>query len=97
MTNSFNESNEQYIIYIRLGESVPRLKDNIEKIIKIGQGDYKTVLTKHNTDTMASIWDMRHSYIHSLKEMRQNLSFQKFQTLWIFTNIIFSQQQIKIH
>ena len=24
-----NESNEQYILYIRLGESDPRLKDNI--------------------------------------------------------------------
>lgn len=51
-----NESNEQYILYIRLGESDPRLKDNIEKIIEIGQGDNKTVLTKHNTDTRASIW-----------------------------------------
>ena len=28
-----NESNEQYILYIRLGESDSRLKDNIEKII----------------------------------------------------------------
>ena len=51
-----NESNEQYILYIRLGERDPRLKDNIEKIIEIGQGDNKTVLTKHNTDARTSIW-----------------------------------------
>jgi hypothetical protein len=51
-----NESNEQYILYIRLGERDPRLKDNIEKIIEIGQGDNKTVLTKHNTDARSSIW-----------------------------------------
>jgi hypothetical protein len=51
-----NENNEQYILYIRLGESDPRLKDNIEKIIEIGQGDNKTVLTKHNTDARSSIW-----------------------------------------
>jgi hypothetical protein len=50
-----NENNEQYILYIRLGESDPRLKDNIEKIIEIGQGDNKTVLTKHNTDSKAFI------------------------------------------
>lgn len=51
-----NESNEQYILYIRLGENNPKLKDSIEKIIEIGQGDNKTVLTKHNTDTRANIW-----------------------------------------
>lgn len=50
-----NESNEQYILYIRLDERDPRLKDNIEKIIEIGHGDNKTVLTKHSTDDMASI------------------------------------------
>ena len=51
-----NESNEQYILYIRLDERNPRLKDNIEKIIEIGQGNNKTVLTKHNTDASESIW-----------------------------------------
>ena len=50
------ESNEQYILYIKLSESDPKLKDNIEKIIEIGQGDNKTVLTKHNTDSKAFIW-----------------------------------------
>ena len=51
-----NESNEQYILYIRLDERDTKLKDNIEKIIEIGQGDNKIVLTKHNTDVSASIW-----------------------------------------
>ena len=50
-----SESNEQYILYIRLDESDSRLKENVEKIIEIGQGDNKTVLTKYNTDTRASI------------------------------------------
>lgn len=50
------ESNEQYILYIKLSESDPKLKDNIEKIIEIGHGDNKTVLTKHSTDEKAFIW-----------------------------------------
>lgn len=44
------ESNEQYILSIKLSENDPKLKENIEKIIEIGQGDNKTVLTKFNTD-----------------------------------------------
>lgn len=50
------ESNEQYILSIKLSENDPKLKENIEKIIEIGQGDNKTVLTKFNTDTKAFIW-----------------------------------------
>ena len=34
----------------------PRLKDNIKKIIEIGQEYNKIVLTRHNSDAMASIW-----------------------------------------
>lgn len=52
-----NESNEQYILYIRLDERDTKLKDNIEKIIEIGQGDNKIVLTKHNTDDMSNIYE----------------------------------------
>ena len=51
-----NESNEQFILYIRLEEHDPKLKENINTIIEIGEGDNKTVLTKYNTDTRAGIW-----------------------------------------
>ena len=69
-----NESNEQYILYIRLGERDPRLKDNIEKIIEIGQGDNKTVLTKHNTDARSIIWGYE-SFLYPFFERDEAESF----------------------
>ena len=51
-----NESNEQFILYIRLMENDRKLKENIEKISEIGEDDNKTVLTKYNTDTKSGIW-----------------------------------------
>ena len=46
------ESNELFILAIRLNENEPsvKLKEKIDKIVDIGEGDNKTVLTKHNTD-----------------------------------------------
>ena len=51
-----NESNEQFILYIRLMENDRKLKENIETISEIGEGDNKTVLTKYKTDTKSGIW-----------------------------------------
>lgn len=52
-----NESNEQYILYIRLGENDPKLEEKIKKITEIGQDGNKTVLTNYNTDAKVSIWE----------------------------------------
>jgi hypothetical protein len=68
------ESNEQYILYIKLSESDPKLKDNIEKIIEIGQEDNKTVLTKHNTDAKAFIWGYE-SFLYPFFERDEAESF----------------------
>lgn len=51
-----NEGNENFILYVRDNEhQLPQdLKKNMENIIKKGEEDNKTVLTKHNSD--AFIW-----------------------------------------
>jgi hypothetical protein len=51
-----NESNERYILFIQIDEHDRRMKEHIEQIAEIGEGDNKTVLTYYNKMGDNSIW-----------------------------------------
>ena len=49
-------NNEVYTLYIRLNEDDPKIKANKQKIVEIGEGDNKIVLTSENTKFSDGIW-----------------------------------------
>ena len=52
-----NENNsEVYTLYIKFDEYNPKNEVNRAKLVEIGEGDNKIVLTTDNTDTRDSIW-----------------------------------------
>ena len=52
-----NENNsEVYTLYIKFDEYNPKNKVNTAKLVEIGEGDNKIVLTTDNTDTRDSVW-----------------------------------------
>lgn len=51
-----NESNERYILFIQIDEHDRMMKEHMEKIAEIGEGDNKTVLTYYNKMGDKSIW-----------------------------------------
>jgi hypothetical protein len=47
---------EVYTLYIKFNEYNPKNKVNRAKLVEIGEGDNKIVLTTDNTDIRDSIW-----------------------------------------